>query len=87
MTDSLQPEARRLSAAWLNTMAAGLASAGLLSALHALIVGDGGEAAVRMALLALASLGGSGGLHLMARRLLRTGADRERVGTPPQGDR
>lgn len=71
MTDPITQEQRRLSAAWLNIIAASLASAGLLPWVNLLVTQGWTDATARVGLVALACTGASFAIHLVARRLLR----------------
>lgn len=64
-------EKRKLSAAWLNIVAAGVTSTGAVTQLAAVSAGDRvGSAALQAILTALASIGAGALLHLAARRLV-----------------
>ena len=69
-------ERQRLTAAWLNIVAAGVISTGSLTQLIAVSVGDrAGASAAPSIAGALASLGAGIALHLVARALIRTGPE------------
>lgn len=72
MHDPIAQEQKRLSATWLNIIAAGLASAGLLPVLHGLAIQGWRGAAGEAGFAALVCVGASGILHALARRLLRS---------------
>ncbi len=75
---NLDDEKRRLSAAWLNIVAAGLVSTGVVAPLVAQAAADG--SGWRPLALGGAVLGGGLVLHLAARALLGRGS---RPGEPP----
>jgi hypothetical protein len=64
-------EARRLTAAWLNIMAAGLVSAGLIPVLTAFAVEGWSERARSLALLPAFALSAGTALHMIGRLILR----------------
>jgi hypothetical protein len=64
-------EARRLTAAWLNIMAAGLVSAGLIPVFTALAVDGWGARARSLALLPVLAVSAGTALHMIARLVLR----------------
>ena len=70
--DRIAEERRRLSAAWLNILAAGVVTAGSVAPLTVLIGGAWTEATKRLAALCLACLLLGIGLHLVARFLIRS---------------
>ncbi len=72
MQDPIAHEQKRLSATCLNIIAAGLASAGVMPLLHELAAHGWPGAAGEAGVLALLCVGMSGGLHVLARRLLRS---------------
>jgi hypothetical protein len=77
-------EPRKLTAAWLNILAAGTVSTGAVVQLAAVSSGERvGAAAVQSMLTAFVCLVGGVVLHLLARRLVGPGsADAERVAQP-----
>lgn len=74
MHDHVAQEQKRLSATWLNIIAAGLASAGLLPLVHQVAINGWRGMAGDEGLAAALCIGASGGLHALARRLLRSSA-------------
>jgi hypothetical protein len=70
--DRITEERRRLSAAWLDVLAAGVITAGSVAPLTVLIGGTWAEATKRLAALCLACLLLGIGLHLVARILIRS---------------
>ena len=70
MVDRTAEERRRLSAAWLNIIAAGLVSAGVVQALVWLITEGWGERAMRLLVLGAGCLLAGFGVHLLARALI-----------------
>jgi hypothetical protein len=67
----IRAERRRLTAAWLNIVAAGVISAGAVGPVIATIATNGGpEQTSRAVSVALACIAGGVGLHALARTLL-----------------
>jgi hypothetical protein len=71
--NGISQERRRLSAAWLNIVAAGVVSAGIMTALAEVAVSGWGERTAYALAVGGASLLVGCGLHLLARALLREG--------------
>jgi hypothetical protein len=71
LDDGTAQERRRLSAAWLNIVAAGVVSAGVMTPLAAVAVSGWGERTAYALAVGGASLLIGCGLHLLARAVLR----------------
>jgi len=73
-------EARRLTAAWLNIMAASLVSAGFIPVLTAFVVEGWSDHARSLALLPVLTVSAGTGLHIIGRFTLR---QKRAAATPP----
>ena len=82
MVDRTEEERRRLTAAWLNIIAAGLVSAGLLQALIWLVTEGWGERAMRLLVLGAGCLLAGFGVHLIARAFIPRSPPRASPHTP-----
>ena len=83
MADNTAEERRRLSAAWLNIVAAGLVSAGIVHSLVWVAAEGWGERAARLLALGTGYVLGGFGLHLFARTLIPRGPPQS---SPRQGN-
>ena len=83
MADNIAEERRRLSAAWLNIVAAGLVSAGIVHSLVWVAAEGWGERAARLLALGTGYVLGGFGLHLFARALIPRGPPQS---SPRQGN-
>ena len=71
LNDGIAQERRRLSAAWLNIVAAGVVSAGVMTPLTAVAITGWGERTAYALAVGGTSLLIGCGLHLLARAVLR----------------
>ena len=69
--DGTAQERRRLSAAWLNIVAAGVVSAGVMTPLAEVAISGWGERTSYAVAVGVASLLIGCGLHLLARAVIR----------------
>ena len=81
--DNIAEERRRLSAAWLNILAAGVITAGSVAPLPVLVGGPWNQATNRLLALCLACFLIGVGLHWAARLLLRRSACSPPAANPP----